>query len=357
MLNKNNRNVVVPLIHQQWKCLLSGNNAYAHYSESQQNNNSEKMNNAEHDEQNKSEKRKLNPIQTLKKYVPERVVQILKLEPGNLPETNLAFIDEQSGPEQKDVDVPMKVIVKEMPSFARRETKKLADACRDRIQFYYNNPDFHTNCSGAAHTETMIQYQFRTESDMEKWQTGCDSDNSQGFSKCNLYKSDLGTAIFEGILSKRLVKDGIAKRAGWCTMRSIDTNPFVFKKRYNWENYSHVIIKCRGDGRTYKVMLHTPEFADVTFGDSYSYPLHTHGGPYWQYEHIPFSRFFHTVYGRIMDRQYPITQTRISSFGIVLMDRIEGPFRLEIDFIGVYKDISHKEEFAYERYNIPAVTG
>lgn len=58
-------------------------------------------------------------------------------------------------------------------------------------------------------------------------------------------------------------------------------------------------------------MLHSPEYADVTWGDSHSYPLHTHGGPYWQYEKIPFSRFFHTVSGRIQDRQYSIRDCRI----------------------------------------------
>ena len=35
------------------------------------------------------------------------------------------------------------------------------------------------------------------------------------------------------------------------------------------------------------------------------------------------------------------------------MDNLEGPFRLEIDFIGVTNDKSHREELAYEAYNIP----
>lgn len=35
------------------------------------------------------------------------------------------------------------------------------------------------------------------------------------------------------------------------------------------------------------------------------------------------------------------------------MDRINGPFRLEVDFIGATKHSSHLEEFAYETYNIP----
>lgn len=36
-----------------------------------------------------------------------------------------------------------------------------------------------------------------------------------------------------------------------------------------------------------------------------------------------------------------------------MMDRIDGDFRLEIDFIGVTNDTSHKEKFAYEIYQLP----
>ena len=35
------------------------------------------------------------------------------------------------------------------------------------------------------------------------------------------------------------------------------------------------------------------------------------------------------------------------------MDRQSGPFRLEVDFIGVVQDHTHKEKFAYESYNLP----
>ncbi|ETN69156.1 hypothetical protein NECAME_05373 [Necator americanus] len=100
-------------------------------------------------------------------------------------------------------------------------------------------------------------------------------------------------------------------------------------------------------------MLHAPLAIDMTWGDSFSYPLHTHGGPYWQYEKIPFSRFFHTVAGRIQDKQYRVHLDDVSSLGIVLMDRIDGDFQLELDYIGVYNDRSHLEEFAYETYTLP----
>lgn len=42
-----------------------------------------------------------------------------------------------------------------------------------------------------------------------------------------------------------------------------------------------------------------------------------------------------------------------SSVSIVLMDRIDGPFAFEIDWIGVVHDRSHIEETAYETYTLP----
>lgn len=129
----------------------------------------------------------------------------------------------------------------------------------------------------------------------------------EGFTKCALARTEHNTALFTGHLDTRLIRDGKTERAGWASMKTIDTLAFN-RKRYmrHWMHYSHLLIKCRGDGRSYKVMLHHPGHLDLMWFDSHSYPLHTHGGPYWQYEKIPFSRFFLTVGGRIQDLQHPL---------------------------------------------------
>ena len=142
---------------------------------------------------------------------------------------------------------------------------------------------------------------------MKRWQTGCDADWNEGFTKCRLERTKSGTALFSGYLDTRVIRDGRIERAGWATMKSMDTNAF-HRKRYlkKWRYYNHVLVKCRGDGRSYKIILYTPGYVDVTWGDSWSFPLHTHGGPYWQYARLPFSRFFLTVGGRIQDRQHHV---------------------------------------------------
>ena len=46
-------------------------------------------------------------------------------------------------------------------------------------------------------------------------------------------------------------------------------------------------------------------------------------------------------------------QDRITSVGITAAG-VNGPFQLEIDYIGLEMDPRHDEEFAYEMYQTPA---
>lgn len=48
--------------------------------------------------------------------------------------------------------------------------------------------------------------------------------------------------------------------------------------------------------------------------------------------------------------QAPIALHRVTNFGISAGDKINGPFNLEIDYIGLEDDPNLTEEFAYEMY-------
>ncbi len=57
---------------------------------------------------------------------------------------------------------------------------------------------------------------------------------------------------------------------------------FKRPRPYDWSEYTHMLIRCRGDGRPYHLILHMDRYFDIQWHDQYHYPLFTHGGPYWQ---------------------------------------------------------------------------
>eukprot|EP00080_Pristionchus_pacificus_P021187 PDM81207.1 nuaf-1 [Pristionchus pacificus] len=266
---------------------------------------------------------------------------------------NIAFPNTKGVPGWDDREHDVKEVVKDGPAIMKRELKKLGKEIAS-IKGSVEKTDIIETLGGLKDDEARADFRFRTKEELALWHTGCDSDWKEGFSSVKFTPTDRGTAVFSGNISSAIMKDGRIERAGWASIKLEDKAAFNRRKYLaHWHNYSHLMIKCRGDGRSYKVMLHSPLALDMTWGDSYSYPLHTHGGPYWQYERIPFSKFFHTVAGRIQDRQQSVSLTDVSSVSIVLMDRIDGPFAFEIDWIGVVHDRSHIEETAYETYTLP----
>ena len=67
---------------------------------------------------------------------------------------------------------------------------------------------------------------------------------------------------------------------------------------------------------------------------------------------VPFSKCFLTATGRIQDKQDALDNSldRIRSFSFTLADEVEGPFKLELDYIALIRDENHTEKYAYEMY-------
>lgn len=201
--------------------------------------------------------------------------------------------------------------------------------------------------------EIDVVWKFGQESHLHNWVITSDSDHNEGFSKCELKLTKDGKGLFSGELNKTVPKDGKISRAGYCNMR---TKPFrkSFKrmKYLDWTYYNVLNMKVRGDGRSYFINIGNKGYFDITWNDTYHYPLYTRGGPYWQIVRIPFSKFFYSSKGRIQDKQFALSTDRISSFSITLGDKVNGPFSLEIEYIGLEYDPYQRETFAYEMYEL-----
>ncbi|XP_063235588.1 complex I intermediate-associated protein 30, mitochondrial isoform X2 [Bacillus rossius redtenbacheri] len=202
--------------------------------------------------------------------------------------------------------------------------------------------------------EVDVVWKFGTPEVHSKWVTTADSDHGEGLSECELSVSPSGGALFSGTLSTQVPRDGRIKRAGYCNMRSMRARKSFKRDSYlDWSMYTHLVLRVRGDGRSYMLNLATCGTFDIMWNDMFNYILFTRGGPYWQVAKIPFSKFFLASKGRIQDKQCPVPLNRISNVGISVGDKVNGPFSLEIDYIGVEFDPSHSEEFAYEMYRLP----
>lgn len=154
-------------------------------------------------------------------------------------------------------------------------------------------------------------------------------------------------------MTPTLPKDGKIKSAGYAGVRSPRYKKSFRRDAYmDWSFYNTLVMRVRGDGRSYMINIGTEGFFDVTWNDVYHYVLYTRGGPHWQTTKVPFSKFFLSSNGVVQDRQCPIELKRVSSFGFSVSGRggFEGPFSLEIDYIGLEFDPSLTEEFAYEMY-------
>ncbi|XP_042543862.1 complex I intermediate-associated protein 30, mitochondrial isoform X2 [Dipodomys spectabilis] len=141
--------------------------------------------------------------------------------------------------------------------------------------------------------QAKVVWQFRGKEDLDKWVVTSDKTiggRSEVFLKMGKNNQ---SALFYGTLSTEAPHDGESSQSGFCTMMS-------------------------------------------------------------RIPRIPFSKFFFSNQGRIRDVQTPLMLDKIASIGFTLADKVDGPFFLEIDFIGVFNDPTHTEEFAYE--NSPAIS-
>ncbi|XP_067943646.1 complex I intermediate-associated protein 30, mitochondrial-like [Watersipora subatra] len=196
------------------------------------------------------------------------------------------------------------------------------------------------------------QWRLNTQQAIDEWIVSTDQDMDQGYSTGKTTLSNQQCMLFHGFLNTKVPDDGKTRYAGYVNVKSpLREKSFARLESYDWTNFTHLIIRCRGDGRSYDLNLNMNNFYDIQWHDVYSFTLYTRGGPYWQIAKIPFSKFLLTSKGRLQDKQQHINLDRIKNFSITISDDAQGPFQLELDYIGLIYDAHHNNTFFYEMYD------
>ena len=140
-----------------------------------------------------------------------------------------------------------------------------------------------------------------------------------GVSKGGLKRSEQGTLIFSGDLS-------LENNGGFASIR---TQP----RELHLAGSSAILVKSRGDGRTYWVELRvTGQMA----ASSYRADLPTTKGE-WKETRIPLSDFKPQAFGRALPLK-AVNPAAVASLGFTLADKKAGPFELEIEFVKAIGD-------------------
>lgn len=234
--------------------------------------------------------------------------------------------------------------------YVKTEFKRIKEA-----QIFRNRP----NTMGRMYklNETYMLYNFEGD-EIKKWKPVADSDSLNGFSKAYLSRSPEGHAVFSGLLDNRLPEDGVTQQSGFAGLIGPIKRHYSSSWRYwDWSEFNSIEIKFRGDGRKYNIVLNTgSNTSDIHYYDMYTYPLFTHGGPYWQTMVIPFSKFIFNYKGLIQDNQYNMPSERIKFLAFNLADTRDGPFKLEIDYIGLrIQTQGFYQDSPYEGYAFPHI--
>lgn len=170
--------------------------------------------------------------------------------------------------------------------------------------------------SGKTSDKAVGELDFKDELDGVRWKSINDSVMG-GVSVGDSYETEAGNRIFRGEIS-------LKNNGGFSSIRTSG-------KLFDLSAYTGVRVKVRGDGRKYYFTARMNNRNMLAFW----YPMETKPGE-WSIFEIPFSSMYATSFGRKL-KGIKLNEKLISSFGLMLYDKKDGDFNLELESIKVYK--------------------
>jgi monofunctional biosynthetic peptidoglycan transglycosylase len=138
-----------------------------------------------------------------------------------------------------------------------------------------------------------------------------------GISSGHLALAEPGIAVFEGRVS-------LERGGGFASVRSQ-------QRDWGTRGVRAFVLRVRGDGKRYRFNVRTPG-GPAAF--RYEAPFEPPAGR-WSEIEIPLASLAGKLFGQQLPLAAPPDPERIRSLGFMVSDRQAGPFRLEIDWIGV----------------------
>ena len=160
----------------------------------------------------------------------------------------------------------------------------------------------------------QVLFSFEDDEGPDRW-TIVNDGVMGGLSRSRILLSDERTAVFEGRLS-------LENNGGFASVRS---RPEAMPTTGS----SGLAVRLRGDGREYQLRIRTSRAFD---GVAYGWNFKTTAGE-WTTIEAPYRDFVPTFRGRVLQDVPPIEPSAIRQLGILIADKDETPFRLEIDWI------------------------
>jgi monofunctional biosynthetic peptidoglycan transglycosylase len=160
-------------------------------------------------------------------------------------------------------------------------------------------------------------FDFSADQGTGKWT--CVNDGVMGGVSQGKHRIREGKLILDGNLS-------LANNGGFASVRSATG-------RLDLRDSDELLIRVRGDGRTYHVNLRVP---NNRMAFSYRASFASKAGE-WQEVRIPVNEFRATSFGLVLRNASPVDSQSVNSIGFMIADKKPGPFQLEIDWIKVFR--------------------
>jgi monofunctional biosynthetic peptidoglycan transglycosylase len=158
---------------------------------------------------------------------------------------------------------------------------------------------------------------FSSRGAAEKWRVVNDGVMG-GLSTSRMESAPGGMAVFLGELS-------LENNGGFASVRTA-------LDRADLSDYDGIILRVRGDGRSYQLRFRTDKRFD---GPTYRAVFATKPGQ-WIEVRLPFSDFQPTYRGRILRGMGPLDTGHLHQLALMVADKKDGPFRLEIAWIKAF---------------------